>query len=222
MTITETIPEEERDEQVGSDPFNPFHDNKPASGPVLTLRALVVGILCGTLVNASNIYLGLKAGWTSSANIFGSVVGFAVLRKWAKSSPSRAEFGSHENNIVQTAATAAGGLSNVFVSAIPALYQLGLLNTPSKDYFRITILTAIGGYFGLLSVAPLRKFFLVHVARELDLVFPSASATAMTIRSMHQALEGADMARRKMRALVIAFSSALLLRVVSQYAIGVF
>ena len=62
----------------------------------------------------------------------------------------------------------------------------------------------------------------MHVARELDLVFPSALATAMTIRSMHQALEGVDMARRKMRALVIAFSSALLLRVVSQYAIGVF
>ena len=71
MSTTGTIPEEERDEQVGSDPFKPFHDNKPASGPVLTLRALVVGILCGILVNASNIYLGLKAGWTSSTNIFG-------------------------------------------------------------------------------------------------------------------------------------------------------
>ncbi|KAI9037530.1 OPT superfamily oligopeptide transporter [Aspergillus affinis] len=44
----------------------------------------------------------------------------------------------------------------------------------------------------------------------------------MTIRSMHQAIEGAYMARRKMRALVVAFSFALLLRVVSQYAIGIF
>ncbi|PLB53361.1 OPT superfamily oligopeptide transporter [Aspergillus steynii IBT 23096] len=221
MTATETTPEQP-DEQSGPDPFLPFDDNRPASGPILTFRALLVGILCGTLVNTSNIYLGLKAGWTSSANIFGSVIGFAVLRKWSKSSSSRQEFGPHENNIVQTAATAAGGLSNVFVSAVPALYQLGLMDTPTKDYFRIVILTAIGGCFGLLSVAPLRKFFLIHVARELDLVFPSSSATAMTIRSMHQAIEGAAMAQRKLRAMVIAFSSALLLRVVSQYAIGVF
>lgn len=74
----------------------------------------------------------------------------------------------------------------------------------------------------MLNNLPVRSFFLVHVARELDLVFPSSSATAMTIRSMHQAVEGAAMARRKLRAMVIAFSSALLLRVVSQYAIGVF
>ncbi|THC91025.1 hypothetical protein EYZ11_009507 [Aspergillus tanneri] len=151
-----------------------------------------------------------------------SVIGFAVLRQWSKSSAAKNQFGPHENNIAQTAATAAGGMSSVFISAIPALYQLGLLETPSKDYFRIAILTGIGGYFGLVSIAPLRKFFLVHVARELDLVFPSSSATAMTIRSMHEAVEGATIARRKLRAMVIAFSFSLLLRVISQYAIGVF
>lgn len=80
-------------------------------------------------------------------------MGFAVLRSWTKYT-SENNFGPHENNIVQTAATAAGGLSNVFVSAIPALYQLELLSVPAKDFFRIVTLTAIGGYFGLLSIAP--------------------------------------------------------------------
>ncbi|EER44648.1 conserved hypothetical protein [Histoplasma capsulatum H143] len=165
-------------------------------------------------------YLGLKAGWTTSANIFGSIVGFAVLKSWTKYT-SQNNFGPHENNIVQTAATAAGGLSNVFVSAIPALYQLGLLSVPVKDFFRITTLTAIGGYFGLLTIAPLRNFFLVQVARELNLIFPSSSATAITIRSMHQAASGASMARRKLAALLYAFIFAVLLRVASQYAIGI-
>ncbi|KAG5290070.1 hypothetical protein I7I48_09576 [Histoplasma ohiense] len=202
------------------DKFAPFPDMHHDPNPILTFRALLIGCLCGALVNASNIYLGLKAGWTTSANIFGSIVGFAVLKSWTKYT-SQNNFGPHENNIVQTAATAAGGLSNVFVSAIPALYQLGLLSVPVKDFFRITTLTAIGGYFGLLTIAPLRNFFLVQVARELNLIFPSSSATAITIRSMHQAASGASMARRKLEALLYAFIFAVLLRVASQYAIGV-
>lgn len=53
------------------DPFVPFDDLPKESTNILTLRAIAVGLLCGGLVNASNIYLGLKSGWTSGANIFG-------------------------------------------------------------------------------------------------------------------------------------------------------
>jgi hypothetical protein len=66
-----------------------------------------------------------------------------------------------------------------------------------------------------------RNFFLVQVARELDLRFPSSTATATTIWSMHQAVEGGIKARRKLRVMVIAFVAALILRVASQYAIGI-
>jgi hypothetical protein len=52
------------------DPFQPFDDLPSENRNVLTIRAITVGILCGALVNASNIYLGLKSGWTSSANLF--------------------------------------------------------------------------------------------------------------------------------------------------------
>lgn len=53
------------------DKFSPFPDMHHDSNPIFTFRALLIGCLCGALVNASNIYLGLKAGWTTSANIFG-------------------------------------------------------------------------------------------------------------------------------------------------------
>lgn len=68
-------------------------------------------------------------------------------------------FGPRENNIIQTAATAAGGMSNAFVSAFPALYQLNLLNTPQADFWRIVGFTAVGGYFGFFFATP-RKFSL--------------------------------------------------------------
>lgn len=122
---------------------------------------------------------------------------------------------------MQTAATAAGGLSSVFVSGIPALYQLNLLDTPSKDFGRLISLTVVGGYFGLAMSTPMRKFFIIYVARELKLIFPTPTACATTIRSMHAAATGEAIAKMKMKALGLAFSGALLLRVVSQYAIGI-
>ncbi|KAE8404297.1 OPT oligopeptide transporter protein-domain-containing protein [Aspergillus pseudonomiae] len=220
-----TDDDEGENDTLPTDPFEPFGDVEPATGSILTFRALIVGCFCGTLVNASNLYLGLKAGWTVSANIFGSIIGFALLQPLTSYLSSLGynsqHFGPQENNIVQTAATAAGGLSNVFVSAIPALYQLGLLATPSKDFARLVAITAAGGYFGLLSAAPLRKFFIFQVARELQLIFPSSSATAVTIRGMHLAASGAYEARQKMRTLAYSFLFAMLLRIVSQYAIGI-
>lgn len=123
---------------------------------------------------------------------------------------------------MQTAATAAGGLSNCFISAIPALYQLNLMSDdPQKDFTRLVCLAIVGGYFGFAFSTPLRKFFIIYVARELRLVFPTPSATAMTIRSMHAAATGEAIAKLKMRALSASFSAAVVLRVVSQYATGI-
>jgi OPT oligopeptide transporter protein len=53
------------------DPFRSFDDLPDEKSRVLTIRAVFVGICCGALVNASNVYLGLKSGWTFSANLFG-------------------------------------------------------------------------------------------------------------------------------------------------------
>ncbi|KAF2109711.1 OPT oligopeptide transporter protein-domain-containing protein [Lophiotrema nucula] len=218
--------DDEYHDDFAQDPFKPFDDLPEEGRYILTLRAVLVGLCCGALVNASNVYLGLKTGWTFSANLFGAIAGFAVIKFIAKAVPETfpllgGGFGPRENNIVQTAATAAGGMSNCFVSAIPAMYQLKLLDTPKADYWKIVGMTAVAGYFGFFFATPLRKFFIIYVARELRLIFPTASATAMTIRSMHQAITGAIIAKKKMIGLSIAFAAALVLRVVSQYAIGI-
>lgn len=208
------------------DPFAPFDDLPDERKRIITIRAMILGSICGALVGASNIYLGLKTGWTFGASLFGAIVGFALLKPLARVLPENfpilgGSFGPRENNIVQTAATAAGGLSSVFISGIPALYSLNLLGTPASDFPRLISLTIVGGYFGFAFSTPLRKFFIIYVARELKLIFPTPSATAMTIRSMHAAASGEAIAKLKMKALSYAFSGALVLRVVSQYATGI-
>lgn len=221
--------DKEADEHTSfmQDPYRPFDNLMEENSRVITIRAVFVGLCCGALVNASNVYLGLKTGWTFTANLFGAIVGFAVIKFFSKTFAENfpilgGRFGPRENNIVQTAAMASGGLSSVFVSALPAMYQLNLMSkNPKDDYWKIVSLTAVGGYFGFFFATPLRKFFIVYVARELRLIFPTASATAMTIRSMHEALTGETMAKLKMRALSIAFACAFVIRVVSQYATGI-
>ncbi|KAK4949188.1 hypothetical protein LTR66_014060, partial [Elasticomyces elasticus] len=213
-------------EKITVDPFVPFDDLPDEPQRIITVRAVVLGCICGALVNASNVYLGLKTGWTFGASLFGAIIGFSVLKSLSRVLPKNfpilgGDFGPRENNIVQTAATASGGLSSVFISGIPALYQLMLLNTPREDFGRLISLTIVGGYFGFFFATPLRKFFIIYVARELRLIFPSHAATAMTIRSMHAAATGEAVAKMKMVALSIAFSSAFLLRIVSQYATGI-
>lgn len=63
-------------------------------------------------------------------------------------------FGPKENNIVQTSAAAAGGMSSAFVSAFPALYQLGLMKTPAEDYTRIASITLTAGLFAFFFATP--------------------------------------------------------------------
>ena len=52
------------------DPFKPLDSLAEDNENILTFRAIAVGMVCGALVNASNIYLGLRSGWTAAANLF--------------------------------------------------------------------------------------------------------------------------------------------------------
>ncbi|CUS14945.1 unnamed protein product [Tuber aestivum] len=213
------------------DPFTPFPivEGAPeeARSQILTIRAVVVGCMLGGLVNASNVYLGLKSGWTFAANLFGAIFGFAILTAFSKTLGQNfpilgGSFGPKENSIVQTSATAAGGLGAIFVTAIPALYQLKLLKDPVSDFPRLLTFTIVSAYYGLFFATPLRKFFIIHTARELKLYFPTATATAMTIRSMHSLTGTAGRAsKRKTKALGITFLIAIIFRVGSSYAPGV-
>ena len=70
-SVYEENEEDDSQDSFMKNPFKPFDNLPEERSRVLTVRALVIGISCGALVNASNIYLGLKTGWSFSANLFG-------------------------------------------------------------------------------------------------------------------------------------------------------
>ncbi|KAF9881492.1 hypothetical protein CkaCkLH20_00638 [Colletotrichum karsti] len=200
------------------DPGIPHEEN------ILTVRAIVIGCMLGTLVNASNLYLGLKTGFTFIASMFGAIFGYGILKLLTQTGLPLigGTFGPQENSIVQAAATGAGGIAGIFVAGIPAMYRLGVMDsTPSGDIGQIFTLTICCSFFGLFFVTPLRKFFIIRTARELKLMFPTNTATALTIRSMHAGVTGAREAVSKLKALGAAFTICIAHRVASLYAIGI-
>ncbi|KAK4187920.1 putative transporter [Podospora australis] len=204
-----------------------MYEGIPHEPNPLTFRAIIVGCILGSLVNASNLYLGLKTGFTFSANMFGAIFGYGILKfmeKTGKVPIIGGYFGPQENSIVQAVATGAGGTGGIFVAAIPAMYRLGVMDpghSPMDDIGAIFTITLVCSFIGIFYVTPLRKFFIVQVARELKLMFPTPTAVALTIRSMHAGAAGSVDAIKKLKCLMICFVGALIHRVVSYYAIGI-
>ncbi|KAK1460510.1 oligopeptide transporter [Colletotrichum cuscutae] len=216
----------ETEEHKEEDLYRPLKmdANIPHEENILTVRAIVVGCILGSLVNASNLYLGLKTGFTFVASMFGAIFGYGILKMLSTTNIPilGGTFGPQENSIVQAAATGAGGIAGIFVAGIPAMYRLDLMpSTPAGDIGKIFTLTLCCSFFGLFFVTPLRKFFIIRTARELKLMFPTSTATALTIRSMHAGVNGAREAAIKLKALGIAFGVCIAHRVASYYAIGI-
>ncbi|KAI9489308.1 OPT oligopeptide transporter protein-domain-containing protein [Zychaea mexicana] len=161
-----------------------------------TWRASVVGSLLGCLVAASNTYLGLKIGWTFGASLFGAIFSFAIIKPLSRVLPLWAGggyFGAKENVTAQSAATTAGGLSAGFVAGVPAMYKLGLMSTPKNDAAALVLFTISAAFYGLFFAVPLRRHFVLNQ----DLPFPTPRATATTIISLHNSVEGEREAMRK-------------------------
>lgn len=110
--------------------------------------------------------------------MFGAIFGYGIVKLLSTSFEGvpilGMRFGPQENSIIQASATGAGGLGGLFVAALPAMYRLDLLSKDVKDDFgRILTLTLVCSFFGLCFAVPLRNFFIINVARELRLIFPT-------------------------------------------------
>ncbi|KDQ62137.1 hypothetical protein JAAARDRAFT_121385 [Jaapia argillacea MUCL 33604] len=220
-SVDDTHEEDDSQRVFGtSDPF-PEDPNAEPELQQFTFRAVFVGSILGGVISASNIYLGLKTGWTFGAGLFGSIFGFAIIKPLSRILPERlggGYFGPKENCCVMSTATAAGSLGLLFASGFPAMYQLGLMGgSPQEDIGRLFTFTIACAYFGLFFTIPLRKFYIL----KLKLVFPSSVAAAYTIRSLHVGRNAEANARKKTMCLLIAFCVAICWRVVSEYAPGI-
>lgn len=87
----------------------------------LSLRAALTGALLGILLTPSNVYAGLKIGWSFNMSIIALLVGFVFWRGVAARTRKGPAWTLHESNINQTVASAAASVvSGGLVAPIPA------------------------------------------------------------------------------------------------------
>jgi OPT family oligopeptide transporter len=175
--------------------------------PQLTLRAVLMGALLGGVLAFSNLYVGLKAGWSMNVAITAAIVSFAIFKVvplgWLRAPAGFPLFDRHQGkdvsilevNCLQSTASASGySTGPTLVSAFSAY----LLVTGEKVPFVVTLgLVFFLGMLGVFLAIPMKRT-MVNVEQ---LPFPSGIAAAETLRSLYA--KGLD-ARRKATSLFSA------------------
>jgi OPT family oligopeptide transporter len=187
----------------------------------LTARAVIMGMFLGMIMACSNVYIGLKAGWSMGVTITSAVLAFTIfqfisgtfgpLMVKAHKVPVIGPFfqwlwpENHysilENNCLQSTAGAAGSMtSGGLVNAIPALMMLSAASIPADFGTRclwlipwVMVICAMGVF---LAVPTKRQMINIEGLR-----FPTGTAAAATLRALHE--KGGEAARQA-RALTFA------------------
>jgi uncharacterized oligopeptide transporter (OPT) family protein len=157
----------EAEQLLPTDPL--AEDPTPAipfvEGQQLTPRAIIVGLVIGTLACFSNSYFGLQTGWISMMSLPLSLLGFAVFK--AFSAHLTYPFTPVENVLVQTVAVAVGTLplGAGLVGVIPALEKLLLPDEGGPldlSYGRLIIWSLGVAFFGVFFAVPLRRQVIIR------------------------------------------------------------
>src|SRR5579864_9022321 len=158
-TVAETVPA-----KVDEPKFQPYVPAEEIR-PEFTFRAIILGCIFGLVFGAVTVYVGLRAGLTVAASIPIAVLSISILRALGKASIL-------ENNIVQTTGSAGESVAGGVIFTLPALIFLGF----GLEYWRIFILTLIGGWLGVFFMIPLRRQLIVKEHK--NLLYPEGTACA--------------------------------------------
>lgn len=150
----------------------------------LTGRAILVGMAIGMVMCLSNLYVFFKTGWSIGVTLTACIVAYAVFGVLQKLGAK--PLTTLENNALTTVASGAGYMTG---GGNMAAYGALLMVTALRPNMPSMIV-----WFGV--IAALGVFVAIPIKRQLinkeGLVFPTGTATAETIRSLHTQGEGAQ------------------------------
>jgi putative OPT family oligopeptide transporter len=139
----------------------------------ITLRSIIIGGILSIILAASNTFLALKIGILTSASIPAAVISMGILRFFKNST-------IHENNMIQTCASAGEAIAGGIVYAIPALIIIHYWT--HFGYWHNFFIALIGGTLGVLFSVPIRKTLMENK----HLRFPEAQAITRVLEMKHE------------------------------------
>lgn len=152
--------------------------------PQLNVRSALTGMILGCILSMTNLYIGIKTGWTLGVGISSVVISYGIFRLI-----SRLKLGSEmsilENNAMQSIATSAGYMTAPLCASIPAYMMVTNQVLPMWQVIPWMISLAI---LGVLFAFPLKKRFI----NDEQLPFPEGYAAGIVLDSLHsdQGAEG--------------------------------
>ncbi len=156
-----------------------------------TPRAVVASLVIAAVISASYPYIVLKLGFGPNISVVAAFLGFLSLGIVFR------DFSRWENNVIQSAGTAAG--QTAFLCVIMAAFDM-LRMDPSLGFsFRLTPLQTFlwltsAGLLGVLLSVPMRRHFVV----DEKLPYPDGIAAGETILVLDERGHGSKTATRAM------------------------
>ena len=156
----------------------------------LTVRAAITGMAIGAMMCVSNVYVGLKIGWSMGVSITSCILAWVVFTTLSRMF-KLSEFTILENNAMQSAASAAGSMTSAgIVNAIPALWMLNPGAVPPQNILIVWVILI--SFLGVFLAVPAKR----QMINVEQLPFPTGIAAATTLRTLHsKSQEGVGQAR---------------------------
>lgn len=151
--------------------------------PQLNLRSGLTGMLLGGILSLTNLYVGIRTGWTLGVGITSVILSFAIFKVISKLKLGN-EMTVLENNAMQSIATSAGYMTAPLISSLAAYMSVTGRIIPWQHTMVWIILL---GIMGVLFAFPLKKRFI----NDEQLPFPEGYAAGIVMDNLHTG-EGAE------------------------------
>lgn len=163
----------------------------------LSLRAMLTGVLLGILLTPSNVYAGLKIGWSFNMSIIALLIGFGFWQGVAMRFRGGVFWTLHESNISQTTTSAAASIiSGGLVAPIPAYTLLTGESLPAMPLMAWVFSVSFLGIWVAWYLRP-------SLIDDDELKFPEGTATLEALKHIYS--HGREATRR----LAVLFVAAL-------------
>ncbi len=145
--------------------------------PQLTVRSALTGMLLGSVLSLTNLYIGIQTGWTLGVGITSVILSFAAFKTLARMGLG-SEMSILENNAMQSIATAAGYMTAPLVTSLSAYMIITGKIIPIGVCFAWMVTLSL---LGVLFAFPLKRRFI----NEEQYPFPEGRACGVVLDALH-------------------------------------
>jgi len=169
--------------------------------PQLTLRSALTGMILGGILSLTNLYVGVKTGWTLGVGITSVILAFSMWKVFQKVGVKN-EFTLLENNCMQSIATSAGYMTAPLISSLTAYMWVTETQIP---LWQVWTWIVVVGILGVLFAFPLKRRFI----NDEQHPFPEGRAAGIVMDALHEGDAADGLLKGKILAVCGAAASLL-------------